>query len=265
MVLFSKSSCPWFHSACADSDLQVSRYLNRSPNKEASLLDVWYLTKMGAVRCCGIFMSFFYVIVSTSGSSDVFDGVLGNTASCHKTCQMTYSLHTYPRVSASFTDKPKHCLRQCKRVNAVELFYLLSVCNVFVRHYTLQRVNKVNWKCKHAKCKCLFWPVCFGRKRLCTPVREDVVSFPFVSLSVTARISTIPNRNASRVILVLKSFSLKIYYNCYCYIIPCVSLTSRSVSRGLRSVRRTVCVQSWVSESTPICRAKNGRGIVKEA
>lgn len=67
---------------------------------------------------------------------------------------------------------------------------------------------------------CLFWPVCFGRKRLCTPVREDVVSSPFVSLSVTARISTIPNRNASRVILVLKSFSLKIYYNTVIVIYP---------------------------------------------
>lgn len=38
---------------------------------------------------------------TSSASSDVFDSVLGNTASCHKSCEMTYSLHTYPRVSGA--------------------------------------------------------------------------------------------------------------------------------------------------------------------
>ncbi|XP_057189344.1 transmembrane protein 59 isoform X1 [Triplophysa rosa] len=69
---------------------------------------------MSAVRSCGVFMSFFCIIVSTSGSSDVFDGVLGNTASCHKTCQMTYSLHTYPREEALYA-----CQRGCR---------LFSIC-----------------------------------------------------------------------------------------------------------------------------------------
>lgn len=33
-------------------------------------------------------------------SSEAFDSVLGNTASCHRACQLTYSLHTYPKVRA---------------------------------------------------------------------------------------------------------------------------------------------------------------------
>lgn len=32
-------------------------------------------------------------------ASDVFETVLGSTASCRGSCEMTYSLHTYPRVS----------------------------------------------------------------------------------------------------------------------------------------------------------------------
>lgn len=43
----------------------------------------------------GLFALFIY----TSASPDVFDSVLGNTLSCQKSCEMTYSLHTYPRVS----------------------------------------------------------------------------------------------------------------------------------------------------------------------
>ena len=57
--------------------------------------------KMGTPLTLDIVLGFFLVAATcTSASSDVFDAVLGNTVSCHKTCQMTYSLHTYPRVSA---------------------------------------------------------------------------------------------------------------------------------------------------------------------
>lgn len=43
-----------------------------------------------------------YVLAARAlASSDVFETVLGSTASCHKSCEMTYSLHTYPRVSYS--------------------------------------------------------------------------------------------------------------------------------------------------------------------
>ncbi|XP_051555821.1 transmembrane protein 59 isoform X1 [Myxocyprinus asiaticus] len=69
---------------------------------------------MGAKKSCGILLSFFCIIVSTSCSSDVFDGILGNTASCHNTCQMTYSLHTYPREEALYA-----CKRGCR---------LFSIC-----------------------------------------------------------------------------------------------------------------------------------------
>lgn len=36
----------------------------------------------------------------SAASSEAFDSVLGNTASCHRACQLTYSLHTYPKVRA---------------------------------------------------------------------------------------------------------------------------------------------------------------------
>ncbi|XP_077581317.1 transmembrane protein 59 [Stigmatopora nigra] len=51
-------------------------------------------------------------------SSDVFDSVLGNTASCHRTCEMTYTLHTYPRENELYA-----CQRGCR---------LFSICQ-FVR------------------------------------------------------------------------------------------------------------------------------------
>lgn len=37
---------------------------------------------------------------AAAASSEAFDSVLGNTASCHRACQLTYSLHTYPKVRA---------------------------------------------------------------------------------------------------------------------------------------------------------------------
>ncbi|KAG5286461.1 hypothetical protein AALO_G00015100 [Alosa alosa] len=52
--------------------------------------------------------------LAATASSDAFDGVLGNTASCHKTCQMTYSLHTYPREEELYA-----CQRGCR---------LFSIC-----------------------------------------------------------------------------------------------------------------------------------------
>ncbi|AWP03775.1 putative transmembrane protein 59 [Scophthalmus maximus] len=51
-------------------------------------------------------------------SADVFDSVLGSTASCHKSCEMTYSLHTYPREEELYA-----CQRGCR---------LFSICQ-FVR------------------------------------------------------------------------------------------------------------------------------------
>ncbi|XP_075953660.1 transmembrane protein 59 isoform X1 [Anarhichas minor] len=67
-------------------------------------------------------LSFFVcalgLFACTSGSADVFDSVLGNTASCHKSCEMTYSLHTYPREEELYA-----CQRGCR---------LFSICQ-FVR------------------------------------------------------------------------------------------------------------------------------------
>ncbi|KAE8290653.1 Transmembrane protein 59 Precursor [Larimichthys crocea] len=58
------------------------------------------------------------LLAFTAASSDVFDSVLGNTASCHKSCEMTYSLHTYPREEELYA-----CQRGCR---------LFSICQ-FVR------------------------------------------------------------------------------------------------------------------------------------
>ncbi|XP_049453337.1 transmembrane protein 59 [Epinephelus fuscoguttatus] len=72
----------------------------------------------------GTFSSFvqvlglFVLLACSLASSDVFDSVLGNTASCHKSCEMTYSLHTYPREEELYA-----CQRGCR---------LFSICQ-FVR------------------------------------------------------------------------------------------------------------------------------------
>uniref|UniRef100_A0A3B3V0N4 Transmembrane protein 59 n=1 Tax=Poecilia latipinna TaxID=48699 RepID=A0A3B3V0N4_9TELE len=58
------------------------------------------------------------LLACTLASSDVFDSVLGSTASCHKSCGMTYSLHTYPREEELYA-----CQRGCR---------LFSICH-FVR------------------------------------------------------------------------------------------------------------------------------------
>ncbi|XP_063200402.1 transmembrane protein 59 isoform X2 [Chroicocephalus ridibundus] len=49
-----------------------------------------------------------------AASSEAFDSVLGNTASCHRACQLTYSLHTYPKEEELYA-----CQRGCR---------LFSIC-----------------------------------------------------------------------------------------------------------------------------------------
>ncbi|XP_071766816.1 transmembrane protein 59 [Centroberyx gerrardi] len=69
---------------------------------------------MGTFFSFDCILGLLVALACTSASSDVFDSVLGNTASCHKTCQMTYSLHTYPREEELYA-----CQRGCR---------LFSIC-----------------------------------------------------------------------------------------------------------------------------------------
>ncbi|KAM9349327.1 transmembrane protein 59 isoform 2-T2 [Symphorus nematophorus] len=73
---------------------------------------------MGTLSSLVCLLGLLSLLASSSASSDVFDSVLGNTASCHKSCEMTYSLHTYPREEELFA-----CQRGCR---------LFSICQ-FVR------------------------------------------------------------------------------------------------------------------------------------
>lgn len=54
---------------------------------------------MGVLSSSICVWGLFVLFAHASASPDVFDSVLGNTASCQKSCEMTYTLHTYPRVS----------------------------------------------------------------------------------------------------------------------------------------------------------------------
>ncbi|KAJ8274312.1 hypothetical protein COCON_G00089370 [Conger conger] len=65
-------------------------------------------------KFCGGIVSLCCLLACTAASADVFDGVLGNTASCHNMCEMTYSLHTYPREEELYA-----CQRGCR---------LFSIC-----------------------------------------------------------------------------------------------------------------------------------------
>ncbi|XP_019712297.1 transmembrane protein 59 isoform X2 [Hippocampus comes] len=71
---------------------------------------------MGVVYGFVCFLGFFGVLAGAS--SDVFDSVLGSTLSCHRSCEMTYTLHTYPQEEELYA-----CQRGCR---------LFSICQ-FVR------------------------------------------------------------------------------------------------------------------------------------
>ncbi|XP_013862931.1 transmembrane protein 59 isoform X2 [Austrofundulus limnaeus] len=73
---------------------------------------------MGTASVVVHVVGLFVLTVSSLASSDVFDSVLGNTVSCHRSCEMTYSLHTYPREEELYA-----CQRGCR---------LFSICQ-FVR------------------------------------------------------------------------------------------------------------------------------------
>ncbi|XP_030608198.1 transmembrane protein 59 isoform X2 [Archocentrus centrarchus] len=73
---------------------------------------------MGSLSSIVCTLGLSVLLAATLVSSDVFDSVLGNTASCHKSCEMTYSLHTYPREEELYA-----CQRGCR---------LFSICQ-FVR------------------------------------------------------------------------------------------------------------------------------------
>ncbi|XP_031149698.1 transmembrane protein 59 [Sander lucioperca] len=73
---------------------------------------------MGTLSSFVCMLGLFVLLACTSASSAVFDSVLGNTVSCHKSCEMTYSLHTYPREEELYA-----CQRGCR---------LFSICQ-FVR------------------------------------------------------------------------------------------------------------------------------------
>ncbi|XP_061653585.1 transmembrane protein 59 isoform X2 [Phyllopteryx taeniolatus] len=72
--------------------------------------------KMGTAYGFVCFLGLFGTMVAAS--SDVFDSVLGSTASCHRSCEMTYTLHTYPKEGELYA-----CQRGCR---------LFSICQ-FVR------------------------------------------------------------------------------------------------------------------------------------
>lgn len=79
----------------------LARADTKRKRKRAVVFVLIRADKMGTASTldCVVLGFLLAALACTSASSDVFDAVLGNTVSCHKTCQMTYSLHTYPRVS----------------------------------------------------------------------------------------------------------------------------------------------------------------------
>ncbi|XP_056149267.1 transmembrane protein 59 [Lampris incognitus] len=86
---------------------------------------------MGTFLCFDCLPALVVLLACASASADVFDSVLGNTASCHKTCQMTYSLHTYPREEELYA-----CQRGCR---------LFSICQFVGENEDL---NKTKSECE---------------------------------------------------------------------------------------------------------------------
>nr|XP_033772033.1 transmembrane protein 59 [Geotrypetes seraphini] len=77
----------------------------------------------------------FFGLLGDAGvrSSNTFDTVLGDTTSCHKTCQMTYTLHTYPKDEELYA-----CQRGCR---------LFSICQFVDDGVDL---NKTKVECESA-------------------------------------------------------------------------------------------------------------------
>ena len=50
-----------------------------------------------------------------TAAAEAFDSVLGDTASCHRVCQLTYPLHTYPKVGRVRTRLQPFPGRPCLR------------------------------------------------------------------------------------------------------------------------------------------------------
>ncbi|XP_043818512.1 transmembrane protein 59 isoform X1 [Dromiciops gliroides] len=80
-----------------------------------------------------------------AASAEAFDSVLGDTASCHRACQLTYPLHTYPKGPAASSYPMDHteeelyaCQRGCR---------LFSICQ-FVDDGT--DFNRTKLECESA-------------------------------------------------------------------------------------------------------------------
>uniref|UniRef100_A0A3B3DJB6 Transmembrane protein 59 n=1 Tax=Oryzias melastigma TaxID=30732 RepID=A0A3B3DJB6_ORYME len=78
---------------------------------------LWSDPGVPALFTCGLFVLLGSGLAPRA-ASDVFESVLGSTASCRGSCEMTYSLHTYPREEELYA-----CRRGCR---------LFSICQ-FVR------------------------------------------------------------------------------------------------------------------------------------
>ncbi|XP_054452006.1 transmembrane protein 59 [Anoplopoma fimbria] len=86
---------------------------------------------MGTLSVSVCVSGLLVLFACTSASTDVFESVLGNTTSCHKSCEMTYSLHTYPREEELYA-----CQRGCR---------LFSICQ-FVRD--IEDLNQTKSECE---------------------------------------------------------------------------------------------------------------------
>uniref|UniRef100_A0A5F8G7Z2 Transmembrane protein 59 n=1 Tax=Monodelphis domestica TaxID=13616 RepID=A0A5F8G7Z2_MONDO len=74
----------------------------RLPRSQLLLLPLLLVVALSLPRTAG------------AASAEAFDSVLGDTASCHRACQMTYPLHTYPKEEELYA-----CQRGCR---------LFSIC-----------------------------------------------------------------------------------------------------------------------------------------
>ncbi|XP_016282569.2 transmembrane protein 59 isoform X1 [Monodelphis domestica] len=78
----------------------------RLPRSQLLLLPLLLVVALSLPRTAG------------AASAEAFDSVLGDTASCHRACQMTYPLHTYPKgyaASLHMVDQTEEELYACQR------------------------------------------------------------------------------------------------------------------------------------------------------
>ncbi|OBS76677.1 hypothetical protein A6R68_16859 [Neotoma lepida] len=121
---------------------------------------------------------------SGTAAAEAFDSVLGDTASCHRACQLTYPLHTYPKEEELYA-----CQRGCR---------LFSICQFVDDGIDL---NRTKLECESACTEAYSQP---GEQYACHLGCQD--QLPFAELRQEQLMSLMPRMHLLFPLTLVRSF-----------------------------------------------------------